>query len=162
MCIHTNANQYCIDYDLNPTLPPTELNRFMEDIGFKESTNNYSCVNPWGYLGKYQFSNGTLIGLGYNIPKNEFLNNPQIQDQAMVDLLKENHRIMKTYIKEYNNVYINDIKITKSGILAATHLVGPRAVKKYLSSNGTLVTQDNLGTSIEDYMSLFSDYKLEL
>ena len=30
-------------------------NKFLDDIGFRESSNNYHAVNQFGYLGKYQF-----------------------------------------------------------------------------------------------------------
>ena len=29
--------------------------KFLDDIGFRESSNNYKAVNQFGYLGKYQF-----------------------------------------------------------------------------------------------------------
>lgn len=158
----TKANQYCIDIDYSIPQHQIELNRFMTDIGHKESTNNYKCINPWGHLGKYQFSPKTLKGLGYDVSVNKFLNDSLIQDEAMLSLMKENHKILKKDIIKYNNTTINGVKITESGIIAASHLAGPYAVKKYLNSKGTFTTQDSLGTSIESYMKLFSNYKLDI
>ena len=41
-----------------------ELNRFLTDIGFRESGNRYDITNTWGYMGKYQFGKSTLKVLG--------------------------------------------------------------------------------------------------
>ena len=63
---------------------------FKEAIGFKESRGDYSIVNIYGYLGKYQFGRSTLKGLGFKVTKEEFLNNPQLQEEAMMALLLHN------------------------------------------------------------------------
>ena len=34
-------------------------NKFLDDIGFRESSNNYKAVNQFGYLGRYQFRRNT-------------------------------------------------------------------------------------------------------
>ena len=140
----------------------TDLVVFLDTLGFKESTNDYTKVNKWGHLGKYQFSKKTLRGLGYKVTPQQFLDNPELQEQAVRDLLIENKRIMRKFITKYEGTIINGITITESGILAATHLVGPRAVKRYLNSNGKRIKKDALGTSIEDYMRLMGGYNLEI
>lgn len=139
-----------------------DLTMFLDSLGFKESNNDYTKVNKWGYMGKYQFSKRTLRGLGYKVKPEVFLNNPQLQEQAMMDLLIDNKKVMRKQISKYVGKNINGILITESGLLASTHLVGPRAVKRYLRSNGKKVKQDALGTSVEDYMVLFSNYNLNL
>jgi hypothetical protein len=140
----------------------TGLELFLHSLGKYESNNDYTKVNKWGYLGKYQFSKRTLRGLGYKVKPEVFLNNPQLQEQAVMDLLIDNKRVMKKHIIEYTGKTINNIKITESGILAATHLVGPRSVKRYLKSNGKRIKKDALGTSVEDYMKTFGGYNLEI
>ena len=115
-----------------------------------------------GYLGKYQFSKKTLRGLGYKVEPQQFLDNPQLQEQAVMDLLIDNKRVMSKHISKHKNQTINNIKITESGILAAAHLVGPRAVKRYLNSKGKRIKKDALGTSVEDYMKHFGGYNLEI
>ena len=40
-------------------------NKFLEDIGFRESSGNYQAVNQFGYLGKYQFGRKTLNSSAY-------------------------------------------------------------------------------------------------
>ena len=137
-----------------------DIEDFKNTLGFVESTNDYKKVNKWGYLGRYQFSKRTLKGLGYKISKKDFLNSPRIQDEALVCLLKHNKIVLQDYIEKYNDTYVNDIHITESGILAAAHLLGPRAVKLYLKSNGKRIKKDGLGTSIEKYLILFSNYDI--
>jgi hypothetical protein len=149
------VNSYCFD-----KLEISNLTEFLYLLGHKESTNNYQCINKFGYLGKYQFSPKTLKSLGYNISNKDFLNNPSIQEEAISDLIKENNRILNKHIIKYNNKTINNVLITKSGILAAAHLSGPYAVKKYLDSKGTFNKLDGLGTSIEEYMILFSNKEI--
>ena len=40
---------------------------FLDDLGHRESTNNYKAVNQYGYLGKYQFGRKTLNALGHKL-----------------------------------------------------------------------------------------------
>ena len=56
--------------------------QFLEAIGHRESTNNYSVVNEFGYMGRYQFGRSTLKGLGINVTKEEFINDPKLQEMA--------------------------------------------------------------------------------
>ena len=68
-------------------VPIKRLDHFLHDIGMRESSNKYTIVNKWGYMGKYQFGRKTLDGLGYKRVTNEtFLNTPWLQEQAMRDL----------------------------------------------------------------------------
>ena len=65
--------------------------KFLDDIGFRESSNNYKAVNQFGYLGKYQFGRKTLNAIGFkDISNYEFLSNPEIQEEAMLVLLQKN------------------------------------------------------------------------
>jgi len=65
-------------------------NKFLDDIGFRESSNNYKAVNQFGYLGKYQFGRKTLNAIGFEeISNYEFLSNPEIQEEAMLVLLQK-------------------------------------------------------------------------
>lgn len=137
-----------------------ELQRFLHDIGFRESGNRYDITNTWGYMGRYQFGKATLKGLGYNVTKKEFLNNPQLQDSAMIDLLNHNKEKLQSYIDIYDGKTINGMEITESGILAAAHLGGQGSVKRYFR-NGK-VFRDGNGTKITSYMKQFSGYDIKL
>ena len=137
-----------------------ELNRFLTDIGFRESGNRYDITNTWGYMGKYQFGKSTLKGLGFNVTRKEFLNNPQLQEEAMMALLNHNKEKLQQYIDIYDGQTINGMYISESGILAAAHLGGQGSVKRYFK-NGK-VFKDAYGTKITSYMKQFSGYDIKL
>lgn len=137
-----------------------ELNRFLTDIGFRESGNRYDITNTWGYMGKYQFGKSTLKGLGFEVTRKEFLNNPQLQEEAMMALLLHNKEKLQTYIDTFDGQTINGMYISESGILAAAHLGGQGSVKRYFK-NGK-VFKDAYGTKITSYMKQFSGYDIKL
>ena len=137
-----------------------ELNRFLNDVGFRESGNRYDITNTWGYMGKYQFGKSTLKGLGFEVTRKEFLNNPQLQEEAMMALLLHNKEKLQTYIDTFDGQTINGMYISESGILAAAHLGGQGSVKRYFK-NGK-VFKDAYGTKITSYMKQFSGYDIKL
>ena len=130
---------------------------FKEAIGFKESRGDYSIINIYGYLGKYQFGKGTLKLIGIKDAKG-FIDNTYLQEQAFSANTSRNKWILRRDIKRFQGTYIGGIKITESGMLAAAHLAGPGNVKKYLRSGGTLQFNDAFGTSIKYYLKKFSGY----
>ncbi len=133
---------------------------FLDAIGHRESSNRYDVVNGWGYMGKYQFGKRTLKALGYNVTKKEFLSSPYLQEQAMLDLLNHNKKILNNYIEYWDGKTINGKVITESGILAAAHLAGPGNVKRYLKKGKDF--KDGNGTKLTSYLTQFSGYKLNL
>jgi len=143
-----------------PELIIKNHNKFLDDLGHRESTNNYKAVNQYGYLGKYQFGRATLNALGYkDVSNREFLANPSIQEEAMYALLSHNKHILRRQIAKYHGTTVNGIYITESGILAAAHLAGPGNVKKFFRKGYEF--KDGNGTKMTSYMIKFSDYKLE-
>ena len=148
---------------ITPEIPKIEIknhNKFLDDLGHRESTNNYKAVNQYGYLGKYQFGRATLNALGYEeVSNREFLSNPSIQEEAMYALLSHNKHILRRQIAKYHGTTVHGIYITESGILAAAHLAGPGNVKKFFRKGYEF--KDGNGTKMTSYMIKFSDYKLE-
>ena len=135
-------------------------NKFLDDIGFRESSNNYKAVNQFGYLGKYQFGRKTLNSLGFeNVSNREFLENISIQEEAMYALLNHNKKILRRQIEKYHGKVIHGIYITESGILAAAHLAGAGNVRKFFRKGYEF--KDGNGTKMTSYMTLFSGYNLE-
>ena len=134
--------------------------QFLEAIGHRESSNNYSVVNEFGYMGKYQFGKATLKGLGIDVTKEEFITNPKLQEKAMHMLLSHNRKKLKRYIKKYEGQIIHGVLITESGVLAAAHLAGQGNVRKFLK-NG-FVFKDGNGTKMTSYMKQFGGYILNL
>jgi len=160
---------YTVPYanDANFELSETKLNNdlflgktyvgFKEALGFKESRNNYKTINEFGYMGKYQFGKGTLQMIGIYNPQ-AFMNDARLQEQAFNAYTSRNKWILRRDIDRYVGRYINGVKITESGILAAAHLAGAGNVKKYLRSGGTEQFSDAFGTSIRYYLKKFSGY----
>jgi len=131
---------------------------FKEALAFKESRGKYSLTNTLGYMGKYQFGKSTLKGLKINA-KN-FLKDPELQEKAFRAYVERNKWILRKEIKRFDGKWINGIKITESGILAAAHLGGAGAVQQYLWSRGKNTMKDAYGTTIEHYLRKFSGYNL--
>lgn len=135
--------------------------KFLDDIGFRESSNNYKAVNQFGYLGKYQFGRKTLNAIGFeDISNYEFLSDPTIQELAMNELLERNRRTLRREIEKYEGKVINGIYITESGILAAAHLGGAGNVKKFFRRGYEF--EDGNGTKMTSYMVRFADYDLDI
>ena len=111
-------------------------------------------------MGRYQFGKSTLKGLGFEVSKNEFLSNPQLQDSAMMALLNHNKEKLQKYIDLFDGETIDGMYISESGILAAAHLGGQGSVKRYFR-NGK-VFRDGNGTKITSYMNKFSGYDIKL
>ena len=162
--VHLNLNNgYVVAEEVDVeeyNLADMELERFLSDLGFSESSNKYNIVNQYGYLGRYQFSPRTLRGLGFEISKKEFLNNPDVQDEAMMCYLQHNKKVLQSYIDKWDGKIKDGVKITESGILAAAHLTGATSVKRFFKYG--INREDAYGTSIVDYMERFSGYKIEI
>ena len=133
---------------------------FKEALAFKESQGKYTRVNTLGYLGKYQFGKSTLKELKLKVNSKEFLKNPLLQEKAFLANLEKNKWILRKEIKKYSGKWINGVKITESGILAAAHLGGAGAVQQFLWSYGKNSMIDAYGTRIEHYLKKFSGYDL--
>ncbi|WP_347375105.1 peptidoglycan-binding protein LysM [Aequorivita sp. Q41] len=130
---------------------------FKEALGFKESRGDYTIVNDYGYMGKYQFSRATLRMMGLK-NTDEFLDNTLQQEAAFLAYTSLNKWVLRKDIKRYSGKTIAGIKVTESGILAAAHLAGPGNVKKFLRSAGENRFEDANGTSIRYYLRKFSGY----
>jgi hypothetical protein len=144
----------------------SELTRFINDLGFRESRNNWLSVNLIGCFGEWQFHEATLKYLGYRkITLKKFRENPNIfppelQLKALKTLIKVNLSLLEDY-EYYIGITIHGVKITKSGMIAASHLGGAGSLQKFLNSNGLIDRKDILGTSISDYLKDFSYYDIE-
>ncbi len=111
-------------------------------------------------MGKYQFGKRTLRGLGFKMSKKEFLNSPEIQEEAMYKLLQQNKRYLRKYINKYNGKIVHGVLVTESGLLAAAHLGGAGSVKKWFRTGK--IRKDGNGVKITTYMEHFAGYDLYL
>ena len=135
---------------------------FKEFLGFFESGSDYNKINRFGYLGKYQFGKGTLKIYGVT-DLNNFIKSPELQERVFLMNVKRNKWILRREIKKYSNIFLGDLYISESGILAAAHLSGPGNVKKFLRNKASkdFNKKDANGTSISDYIRIFKNYDLE-
>lgn len=147
-------------------LHQSEFYRFVNDLGNRESGNNWLSINRIGCFGEWQFAESTLKYLGFrNITLKKFKANPNIfpkelQFKALLSLISVNLGYLEDYEHFIGNS-IRDVVITKSGMIAASHLGGAGSLIKYLESNGKINKKDVFGTSIHDYLKKFCNYELE-
>jgi len=166
------------------------LQEFYSALRLRESSNNYQAENSAGFLGAYQMGEMALDDAGfynsrdgssandwqgewtelaqqYGISsKEDYLNNPEAQDYAV----QKFHEKVWGYCKAWGldslvGQTVNGIDVTKSGLIAAYHLLGVEGVKQYFDPNFDPVTDtipsDANGTSIEEYLNLFGGYDVE-
>lgn len=155
------------------------LEDLLEALGFRESSGNYSAVNNYGYLGKYQMGEAALADTGYykgsspgyiqqwkgqftgkdNVySKNDYLNNQQAQENAIREYMKKQWQILQgNGATKHIGSKINDIEITPSGLLAMSHLKGSGYVGKYLNQEAKIEADGN-GTSPLEYLKKFGGY----
>jgi hypothetical protein len=153
----------------SPKPQKNELRNFLRALAMRESSGDPKAINDLGYLGKYQFGKKALedLDLHHKINSHKFKLNPRIfpereQDKAMVKLLKLNRSYLGDHFNKFNGKIIKGIKITKSGLLAGSHLVGAGAVKQFLDSNGANVPRDGNNIPVTEYIQKFGGYNLDL
>ena len=143
----------------------SEFERFIDDLGKRESGNNWLSVNCIGCFGEWQFKESTVHYLGFKqVTLKKFKRNPEIfppalQRSALESHIKVNMALLKDY-ERYIGKTINGVTVTKSGMIAAAHLGGARSVRLFLTSGGKLDKKDTLGTAISNYMRKFSFYDI--
>jgi hypothetical protein len=83
------------------------------------------------------------------------------QHEACIALMRKNKHYMRNHYS-YIGRTIAGVKITEAGILSACHLVGHRAVKDFLESNGSVVAKDGFNTSLIEYMQLMEGVSVDI
>jgi len=153
---------------------------FLDKLRNLESGGNYQVVNTLNFLGAYQFGEAALVDLGYvrrdnNLYDNDFgggftgkngirsisnfLNSPSVQDSAAKEWMK----IMWKYIEAEGLAKhawrkVNNVELTPSGMLAATHLLGTGALKSFIQANGRSNIRDPYGTPLLRYINTLAGY----
>jgi hypothetical protein len=151
-----------------PSFKKKSYEHFLYVLAQRESGNDWTIYNKWGYMGKYQFGDLALEDLGYGgcVTIEEFKKDPSIfpewlQDELIVEYIKKNKRNLRRYIKNFDNTIIDSTEITESGIIAAAHLVGAGNTTKWFDNCGEIDIKDGNGVSIKEYMKTFAGYEID-
>ena len=134
---------------------------------------DYTVVNQYGYLGKYQMGEAALSEAGFYIEDNldydnqyegtwsekamrlgvnsrdDFLNNPEAQEAAIRALNIKQWRYIEYYgLDDYIGTTVDGVEVTASGLLAAVHLVGAGGVLQ-LFGGKKILRENNDGIPID-------------
>lgn len=150
----------------------------------RESSNNPSAVNQYGFLGLYQFGEAALIDLGYVRMKNrkkenfdnkytnadwtgkdgirsalDFLRRPDIQTKAFLEMLQiRKNRLARLKLTNFVNKKIDGVLITLSGLVAGAHLVGEGGLRDWLVEGRPV--RDGNGVHVKEYVQKFGGYNV--
>jgi hypothetical protein len=144
----------------------SEYLRFINDLGYRESHNNWLSVNRIGCFGEWQFAESTLRYLGFrHITLRKFKKDPgifprELQAEALRTLIRVNLIYLKNY-EHYIGRTVRGIQVTRSGMVAASHLGGAGSLKKFLDSGGRVNRKDAFGTCVSEYLEKFSGYEID-
>lgn len=158
-------------------LTEAETQKFLDVIGNRESSGDYTVVNSFGYLGKYQMGTGALEDAGYikkgtfasfssagldpqdalddtsnwNISggKTTFLNTPTIQEDAMKKYSNANCSRLRSLGVISSTTSKND----RAGLIAAAHIGGVGGARALVLGQNR---SDAFGGSTLEYFNLGS------
>jgi hypothetical protein len=146
---------------------PKSFDHFLLSLAHRESGNNWKVYNKYGFMGKYQIGKMALEDIGItNVHYDDFKECPEVtfpeelQDSAMLLLVKKNKMYVRRAIRMYSDSIVNGHKITESGIIAAAHLVGSGSTNKWFRDSGKVDIKDGNGVSITHYIELFAGYDI--
>ena len=146
-------------------LSKDEMTALMAQIGKSESGGDYTKENTIGFIGKYQFGYQALIDRGLvkstvtsnaqlNNPnswipdkcasKNEFLNNPALQEETMEAQLKANYSSMVSRGAITADMPTEEV----GGMLSVAHLLGAGGANTWRKGGGG---SDAYGTTGDSY-----------
>jgi len=114
-------------------------------------------------IGCFQFSKAALRDCGVKIQFSDFkakkqtIFTPASQYIAFAKLAILNLNYLRNY-RKLTGRYIHGVKITKSGLIAASHLGGSKGVKDWIDKGND--PHDCNGTKISTYLKRFQKYKL--
>lgn len=155
-------------------LAPPDYDDFLDALAHRESTGDHEVVNRYGYMGLYQmgtmalrdagflddYENWTDTANAYDVySKDDFLSSPRAQKAAVTAY----HMKLCTYIEsygleEYIGTEYQGVRVSKSGLLAACHLVGVKSMRRALETGETVCDGNN--TPASEYLELFSGYNI--
>jgi Ca2+-binding RTX toxin-like protein len=163
---------------------------FLFAIGTSESSNRDVFVNRDGYAGYFQFGETAMRMIGwYQVDATpgvidfkggwtaeakangvnslqDFLSSHAIQEKAITEYYQYlwmndwGQSFENTTLKDYIGKTVGGIKISVSGLIAGSHLVGADQVEAWLKSGGVTTPNDPYGTKVSEYVSKFANYDM--
>lgn len=131
-------------------LKPDVMDVVKNSLARAESGGNYKAQAPnSSAAGKYQFIDGTRQMFFPNSTREEFKNNPQMQEDAMNKLMESNKNDLKNRGVDVNNIAPEDL----SGALHASHLRGSGAGYHALMDANYIGEPDANGTTPRNYFN---------
>lgn len=149
------------------TINKIELDLFLNALGNEETGDTlknpkcWSTINRIGAKGRWQLMTIALRDIGYNGTIKHFLNSRKIQRECMIKLMKKNKYYLECYLPNYKNYIgkiVKGVKITFSGLIAASHLSGVGGVKAFLIK-GYNANDGHMST--KDYLKKFNNFNIE-
>jgi hypothetical protein len=139
-----------------------DFDGFREALGNHECSTGYTCVNRYGYMGRYQFGSARLNELQSKYPdlppwggRNNFINDPDLQEQYFYQHVQDLAAQMQPSLAEAQSRY--GTGITLSGLIAAAHLKGPGGARQYVHGHDN---SDANGTTASYYATQMSGYDI--
>lgn len=149
---------------------------FLNDLGMRESSDDYTAVNRFHYMGRYQLGSLALREIGfmdengawtalansYGIySEADFLHSPEGQDAAVTAYHKKTCEYIRVLgLDEYIGTTYCGVKVTRSGLLAASHLVGVGNLRKGLTTGQPVYDGNHVSAAV--YMELFAGYDISV
>jgi len=163
---------------------------FYDALAQRESSNDPTAVNTFGYLGLYQMGELAMMdavwyaeAASIATSKNDWIgawlagaqaNGVTSKESYLAHTPAQNVAVRRYHDQVWN--YMNDlglvgregdelngVTITRSGLIAACHLLGCGTVDEYLEAAETgddeETAADAFGTTIEEYLTLFANYE---
>ncbi len=150
------------------SMDPAAVNRGTRYVGLYQM-GELALQDAGLYSGDATYGNndyqGSFTGRDGVSSLNDFLSDPQAQTQAIT---RYHNLVWNNYLTQggsggaasYIGQTINGIAVTKSGLVAAAHLVGHGPVKAWLASGGATAPADKTGTKMTEYLQRFAGYEL--
>jgi len=148
-----------------------QMKAYYTQVGFNESTHNYSAINPTtNFVGKYQFGFQALQDAG--LVKKSVTSNSQLTDssnwispstKSLTDFL-DNEAVQEEVMESFTSGNFDQLRKTKvitndstpaevAGSLQAAHLLGAQGYSNVLNAVPGSRLADASGTTAHDYYS---------
>ena len=156
---------------------------FYQALSNRESSGIHTKISErFHYIGLYQMGESALEDAGYYVKDNgvynndwtgrwtgkngihnreDFLNAPEKQTRAIKDYHDKIWNGLLRNYQKYDGQIIAGYNITKSGMIAAAHLVGHVHLKKFIDSNGIDNKSDGNMVPCTEYLKNFGGYNIE-